>query len=108
EINENEPVFESNLTSYCRMTNGRLTWSWTRNEIEIDRVLSSNQYWILRLPLVGGHGETIGSIAFYRNLTNKTPATDISNLCGTFQRELRAALGRVNGERVKGFTAGAG
>ena len=108
EINENEPVYESSLTSYCRMTNGRLTWSWTRNEIEIDRVLSSNQYWILRLPLVGGHGETIGSIAFYRNLTNKTPATDIGNLCGTFQRELSAALVRVMGERVRGFTAGAG
>jgi len=108
EINENETVFESSLASYCRMTNGRLTWSWTRNEIEIDRVLSSNQYWILRLPLVGGHGETIGSIAFYRNLTNKTPATDIGNLCGTFQRELSAALVRVMGERVRGFTAGAG
>jgi len=108
EINENEPVYESSLTSYCRMTNGRLTWSWTRNEIEIDRVLSSNQYWILRLPLVGGHGETIGSIAFYRNLTNENPAIDIGHLCGTFQRELSAALVRVMGERVRGFTAGAG
>src|SRR5215468_1944040 len=108
EINEYETVFESSLASYCRLTNGILTWSWTRNEIEIDRVLSSNQYWILRLPLVGGHGETIGSIAFYRNLTNKTPATDIGNLCGTFQRELSAALVRVMGERVRGFTAGAG
>src|SRR5215813_10119550 len=108
ELNENEPVSESVLARYCRASNGRLTWSWTRNGIEIDRVLSSNQYWILRLPLVGGHGETIGSIAFYRNLTNKTPATDIGNLCGTFQHELSAALARIIGERMKGFTAGAG
>ena len=76
-----------------------------RNEIEIDRVLSSNQYWTLRLPLVDDHGETIGTITFYRNLTNENPAKDIGHLCGTFQRELSAALVRVKGERMKGFTA---
>src|SRR5215813_8114863 len=108
EINENETVLESDLANYCRVTNGPLTWSWTRTEIEIDRVVSSNQYWILRLPLVAGNGETIGSIAFYRNLTNENPAIDIGHLCGTFQRELSAALVRVMGERVRGFTAGAG
>src|SRR5262249_37195332 len=107
ELNENEPVSESVLARYCRATNGLLTWSWTRNETEIDRVLTSNQYWTLRLPLVDGDGETIGSIAFYRNLTNETPAIDIGNLCGSFQRELSAALVRVKLERTKGFTAGA-
>jgi len=108
EINEYEPVLESSLTRHFRSTKGRLTRSWSINGIEIDQVLSSNQYWVLRLPLVAGDGETIGSIAFYRNLTNETPAIDIGYLCGTFQRELSAALARVMGERVKGFTAGAG
>jgi UDP-GlcNAc:undecaprenyl-phosphate/decaprenyl-phosphate GlcNAc-1-phosphate transferase len=108
EINENEPVLESSLARYCLATNGRLTWSWTRNEIEIDQVLSSNQYWTLRLPLVDDHCETIGTITFYRNLTNEAPAIDIGHLSGTFQRELSAALARVEGERMKGFTAGAG
>ncbi|HKQ79089.1 MAG TPA: MraY family glycosyltransferase [Blastocatellia bacterium] len=108
EIDENEQVLESGLARYCRAANGRLTWSWTRSGIEIDLALSSNQYWTLRLPLVAAGGETIGSIAFYRDLSNETPAIDIGHLCGTFQRELSAALVRVKRERMKGFTAGAG
>ncbi len=107
EINESEPVLESSLARYCRTINGRQTWSWTRNEIEIDQVLYSNQYWVLRLPLVADE-VTIGSIAFYRNLTNETPSIDIGHLCGTFQFELSAALARVIGERIKGLTAGVG
>jgi len=103
EINENEPVFESHLARYGRPANGHVTWAWKRNGIEIDKVLYSDQYWMLRLPLIAGHGETIGSIAFYRGLIDKTPAIDISHLCGTFQRELSAALVRVRGEGVKGW-----
>ncbi len=107
EINENDPAFESELARYGRLANGHPAWdhpawAWKKKGIEIDRVLSSDQYWTLRLPLGDGHGETIGSIAFYRNLTDKTPTIDISYLCGTFQRELSAALVRVMGEKVKG------
>src|SRR5215510_9343641 len=108
EICEDEPLFDSQLSRHCRPMNGRLTWTWTRSGVEIDEVLSSDRYWTLRLPLIAGHGEAIGSIAFYRSLIDSAPAIDISYLCGNFQRELSAALARVIGERAKGFTAGAG
>ncbi len=102
EINENEPIFESLLPRFGRELNGHIAWSWKRNGIEIDKIVSSGRCWMLRLPLVTGHGETIGSIAFYRSLTDETPAVDISYLCGAFQRELSAALARVMCEKVKG------
>jgi UDP-GlcNAc:undecaprenyl-phosphate GlcNAc-1-phosphate transferase len=102
EINENEPVFESYPMRYRHLTNGRVTWAWKRNGSEIDKVISSDQCWMLRLPLITDHGETLGSITFYRSLIDETPAIDIGHLCGTFQRELSAALARVTGERESG------
>ena len=108
EIIDNEPLYESSMTRYCRVSNGRLIWSWTKNEIDLDQILYSNEYWMLRLPLVVGQGEMIGSVIFYRELTNESSNIDIGYLCGTFQQELSAALARVSGERVKSFSAEAG
>lgn len=102
EINENEPMFESHSMHYRRLANGHAIWVWKRKDVEIDEFLASDQCWMLRVPLVAGHGETIGSIAFYRNLIDETLAIDIGHLCGTFQRELSAALVRVAGERKSG------
>jgi hypothetical protein len=102
EVNENEPTFESYPTRYRHLTNGRATWVWKRNGAEFDKVISSDQCWMLRLPLVAESGQTLGSITFYRKLVDETPTIDIGYLCGTFQRELSAALARVMCEKVKG------
>jgi UDP-GlcNAc:undecaprenyl-phosphate GlcNAc-1-phosphate transferase len=98
ELNEDEPALESPSARYRRLANGHVNWAWKRNGIEIEKVVSADQCWMLRLPLVASHGAPIGSIAFYRGLFEETPSVDIGHLCGAFQRELSAALVRVAGK----------
>jgi UDP-GlcNAc:undecaprenyl-phosphate GlcNAc-1-phosphate transferase len=105
ELNENEPIFESYSIQYRNLMNDcnhHLIWAWKKCEIEFDGILASDQCWILRVPLLDERGEAIGAIAFYRSLADEMPATDIGHLCGTFQRELSAAIVRLIGEKVKG------
>ncbi len=102
EINGIKPAVESYPMRYLSLANGHATWAWKRKGVEIDALLASDQCWTLRVPLIAEQGETIGAIAFYRSLIDETPAIDIGRLCGTFQRELSAALVRVVSEGVKG------
>jgi UDP-GlcNAc:undecaprenyl-phosphate GlcNAc-1-phosphate transferase len=101
EIHEKEFILSSPLTRYRSISNGQAPWAWKRSEIEIEKTVSADQCWVLRLPLGADQGKTIGSIAFYRRVIDEMPSIDISHLCGPFRRELSAALARVTGERVK-------
>ncbi len=104
EINRDEPIFESHAVRHRHLAMGRagrVIWAWKRSEVEFDDLLSSARCWTLRVPLIDDRSETIGAVVFYRTLVDEAPAIEISHLCGTFQRELSAALMRVIGEKVK-------
>lgn len=75
--------------------NRGIIWIWKREEIDIDEVLTSNQFWSLRLPLTDEGGNGLGTITFYRSMTDDVPAIDLDHLCGTLHQSLSAALTRI-------------
>jgi len=104
EISRNDPIFEARSIRWRHLSNdrdSRVIWAWKRNGVEFDEITSSDHSWVLRVPLADDHGEAIGAISFYRSLNGEMTSIDIGHLCGTFQRELSAALVRVMGEEMK-------
>jgi UDP-GlcNAc:undecaprenyl-phosphate/decaprenyl-phosphate GlcNAc-1-phosphate transferase len=104
ELRENEPLFESYSILYRRWTaNGsHIVWVWERGDTDLDEVLSSDQFWSLRIPLTDEGGKNLGAITFYRCLLDGAPSVDIAHICGNLQRELSAALMRLRGAGAPG------
>jgi hypothetical protein len=104
ELNRSDPIFEASSIRYHHLSNnrdGRVIWAWKKQGIEFDDLTSSDQFWVLRVPLADDRSEAVGAISFYRSLAGEMTAIDIGHLCGTFQRELSAALVRVMSEEMK-------
>jgi hypothetical protein len=104
ELREDEPLFEPYSIRYRRWTaNGsHIVWVWEHGDTDVDEVLSSNQFWSLRIPLMDEGGKNLGAITFYRCLLDGAPSIDIAHICGNLQRELSAALVRLKTVEVKG------
>jgi len=100
ELQEDEPLFEPHSMRYRRWTasGNHIVWVWDRGDTDLDEVLSSGQFWSLRVPLTYEDGKSMGAITFYRGLLDGAPAIDIGHICGHLQRELSAALVRLRGE----------
>jgi UDP-GlcNAc:undecaprenyl-phosphate GlcNAc-1-phosphate transferase len=75
----------------------RVIWTWERGDTPLEDILTSNQFWTLRLPLTDEQGGTLGVITFYRCLLDGEPSIDLKNICGPLQRELSATLARLLG-----------
>lgn len=99
QLQDEHPLFESQLRRYDTISewsmNRGIIWIWKREEIDIDEVLTSNQFWSLRLPLTDEGGNGLGTITFYRSMTDDVPAIDLDHLCGTLHQSLSAALTRI-------------
>jgi UDP-GlcNAc:undecaprenyl-phosphate/decaprenyl-phosphate GlcNAc-1-phosphate transferase len=99
ELRENSPVFESYRQSYQDKLSGGLSgniiWVWKRSDIEPGEDFTPHHFWTLRVPIADEDENVLGAITYYRCLLGGTPAIDISNLCGSFQRELSTALARL-------------
>ncbi len=104
ELRENSPVFEPyTLGQQDKLSSGlsgQVIWIWKRPDIDLEEILTSDQFWTLRVPVADEDERALGAITFYRSLLDGTPATDISHLCGSFQRELSTALARLLGAEV--------
>jgi UDP-GlcNAc:undecaprenyl-phosphate/decaprenyl-phosphate GlcNAc-1-phosphate transferase len=104
ELRENSPVFERYTVSHqdklSNGSSGKVIWIWKRPDIDLGQILTSDQYWTLRLPVADEDERALGAMTFYRCLLTGTPAIDISHLCGSFQRELSTALVRLLGAEV--------
>ncbi len=74
--------------------NGRIVWSWKRNEVAADNVVGSSDYWCCRLPLSTAGGEW-GWINLYRPLNGPPLLLDMNYLAGLLRVELSAAAERV-------------
>src|SRR5262249_30600830 len=57
EINECEPAIASPSTRYRSPESGPLTWTWKRGGTKIENPISTDQCWMLRLPLITDQGE---------------------------------------------------
>ena len=99
ELNVNSTIFASFLTHFpdypTIIDSRKVIWVWEDGQTDPEELISSDRCWTLRLPLTDEHGKTLGSLTFYRCLSDGTPSIDINNLCGNLHRELSAALARL-------------
>jgi hypothetical protein len=78
----------------AKMRDGRIFWSWHQPQVELDRVLNSNNFWSLSLRL-GDESEDLGSVNFYRSFDDEPLLLDANYLIGLFRNELSAAIKRI-------------
>lgn len=104
-LNEIPPIFASYSMRYrnerANQSSGNTVWIWERGDTELDEILTSDQFWTLRVPLTDEDGSALGAITFYRYLFDGTPMIDLSHLCRALQRDLSAALVRMTGAQLK-------
>jgi hypothetical protein len=82
------------LMKRATLSNGLISWTWERGDVEEDEILGSGYFWTLRLPLsteAGGWGQ----LTLYRGFGDADLLLDINYLCDLFQREMSQAVERV-------------
>jgi UDP-GlcNAc:undecaprenyl-phosphate GlcNAc-1-phosphate transferase len=94
----NERVMMTNRQRYpsqsVELRNGRLYWSWHRDDIASEEAIGSIKYWSIRLPLAKQDGE-LGWINLYREVDKQPLLIDMDYLSGRFIVELSHAAQRV-------------
>jgi len=78
----------------AKIVDGRLQWSWQRGNGSTARVLDSNQFWIMRLPLTG-QDYSFGYLDIYRPLHAEPLLVDINYLTKDFQPAVALAAERI-------------
>ena len=86
--------FKGHEIKGAELQNGRIAWSWKRDEADTQKVVGSQHFWSVRLPL-GTNGEDYGWINLYREFTSEPLLVDINYLCDLFRQELSAATQRI-------------
>lgn len=85
---------------------GRVVWCWERDGQRVEEMRESDTFWQLRLPLISD-GRRLGAVTFYHRFATDDPAIDLRHLCGSFQKELSAALARLIHQSETAGKAGA-
>ena len=78
----------------AKIVDGRLQWNWQRGNGATARVLDSNQFWIMRLPLTG-QDYSFGYLDIYRPLNAEPLLVDINYLTKDFQPAVARAAERI-------------
>jgi hypothetical protein len=80
-----------------------ITWAWTRDGVDVNKIVESSSYWSLRLSLVSGHAQW-GYINLYWEMDSDVLLPDANYLCGLFQHQMALAAERLLGayERESG------
>jgi UDP-GlcNAc:undecaprenyl-phosphate GlcNAc-1-phosphate transferase len=81
-------------TQRLKFRDGCLFWSWTRQGVQEDEVIGSNQFWCFRLPLSTEAGEW-GWINLYRAFDGAPLLLDMNYLFGFLRTDLAAAASRL-------------
>ncbi len=99
EVHRQAPAFDRYAARFDHLSGEhgrrRIVWAWERGDTSLAKILGSDQFWSLRVPLTAVRGEALGAVVFYRYLFDDDPTVDLKNLCGPLQRELGAALERL-------------
>jgi hypothetical protein len=74
--------------------NGRIAWSWKRNDLNGDQVIGSGKYWCVRLPLSTEQGDW-GWMNLYRPLNSEPLLLDMNYLTDVFRADVAQAASRV-------------
>jgi len=78
----------------AELRNGRVAWSWSRDQVEPEEIIGSRRFWSVRLPL-GTEQSDLGWINLYRELAAEPLLVDINYLCDLFRQELSEAAARI-------------
>jgi UDP-GlcNAc:undecaprenyl-phosphate GlcNAc-1-phosphate transferase len=78
----------------AELRNGRIAWSWSREDTDPESVMGSRHCWSVRLPL-GSNGTDWGWINLYHDVASEPLLVDINYLCDLFRRELSVAVERI-------------
>lgn len=78
----------------AELRNGRISWSWSRRDVEYDEIVGSRRFWSVRLPLGTEHGDW-GWINLYREFAAEPLLVDINYLCDLFRQKLSEAAERI-------------
>lgn len=70
-------------------------WSWTREDVLLNDVITSNRFWSSQVNLAAESGDMLGAITCYRDLTRRAPTGDLTQVCSLLQQELSVALERL-------------
>lgn len=82
------------FAQHARIVDGQLQWSWQRGNGTTARILDSNQFWVMRLPLTGPE-YSFGHLDIYRPLNAEPLLVDINYLTNDFQPALAQAAERI-------------
>jgi UDP-GlcNAc:undecaprenyl-phosphate/decaprenyl-phosphate GlcNAc-1-phosphate transferase len=74
--------------------NGRIIWSWKRDDVDETAITRGNEHWCFRLPLTTEAGDW-GWINLYRPLNGPPLLLDMNYLSGFLRLELARAAERV-------------
>jgi UDP-GlcNAc:undecaprenyl-phosphate GlcNAc-1-phosphate transferase len=77
-----------------KFRDGRISWCWTRQGLNEDEVIGSNDFWCFRLPLSTGL-EDWGWINLYRAVDCDPLLLDMNYLFGFLRTDLVAAASRI-------------
>jgi UDP-GlcNAc:undecaprenyl-phosphate/decaprenyl-phosphate GlcNAc-1-phosphate transferase len=84
----------NSFAQHAKIVDGRVQWSWQRGNGSTARVLDSNQFWVMRLPLTGQE-YSFGFLDIYRPLNAEPLLVDINYLTNDFQPAVAEAAERI-------------
>ena len=84
----------SQLSGATLASDGVISWTWERGDIEASEIYASEKFWTLRLPLSTERGAW-GYINLYRGLDADALHLDINYLCQLFQAEASRTVERL-------------
>ena len=94
----NERAFEASRQRHPRQAlefrNGRVSWAWSKEDLDDDVGYYSRAEWCIRLPLVKD-GIEWGWLNFYRSLDGEALLVDTNYLSDLFRREFTDAAARI-------------
>ena len=99
EVGRISPAFLTPAERYAHLNNpdgsAQVIWAWETQDVPLSRVVNSREFWSLKVPLSARDGSALGSLIFYRILSDDEALVDLRNICGPLQRELASALERL-------------
>jgi UDP-GlcNAc:undecaprenyl-phosphate GlcNAc-1-phosphate transferase len=94
----NERAFEVSLQRHPKQAlefrNGRVFWTWSKEDVENDEIYRERTEWSFRLPLVKD-GVEWGWLNFYHGLDGQALLVDTNYLSDLFRREFTDAAARI-------------
>ncbi len=89
-----EMAGENGIAYRANLVDGRLKWSWQCPDLKATPIMSSDEFWEMRLPLAGSEFP-IGHLNLYRPLDAEPLLFDVNYLTNVFRPAVTEAAARI-------------